>query len=569
MSRVVIGWAAVVLAVAIRHVGADGFEPLLPPAPRPPAKQQAKPVAAENEMVSDERLLRQHGINADGQALLDYLRQHSPTQANARRITRWIDQLGSDQFVERQAASVALRKMGMQVAVALQEAARSTDLETADRARRCLAALQGQLALSGAVVRLLGQRAPAGAVATLLDYLPAAELEGCAHEVEETLLQLAARPGKTDPALLAALTDRLPLRRGMAAFVLGRSRDRAEQEAVRRLLHDKDLTARYRAIQGLLAGKHRDAVPALLGLIEEAPREMLDEVLDTLQALAGDQAPSLPVTGNNEVDRKRLRAAWSKWWDSDGRKVDLARLGVHQSLLGYTLIPEMHANKVWECGRDGKPLWEITGLQCPIDAQVLSGGRILVAELNGNRVTERDRQGKVLWQMHVQTPIACQRLANGHTFIATNQGYLIANKDGTAVLSYQAEGGFFIHSIQIQRNGHVVCVSMEGVVRELDANARVLRNIPLSIQGGWSGIESAPGNHYLVVNNNAGRIQEVNTAGKVVWSHDLTGACYASRLPGGNTLIVSNNTGAVEVSPTGKTVWKCPITTSLWRAHRR
>jgi HEAT repeat protein len=546
MSRIHLGWVVVLLGASAVRAG-----------------------AADTDPGPDEQLLRQNRIATDGPALVRFLRQRLPTEESIRQIAAWVRQLGSDEFAEREAASRGLAQMGAQAVPALEAAQKDPDEEVARRAARCLVAIQRQRSVAGAALRLLAHRAPPEALATLLAYLPLAEQEGCDYDAQQGLLRLAARPGKSDPALAAALKDGLPLRRGMAAFVLGRSRDADDRAAVRRLLDDRNPQVRYLAAQGLLAGGDRRAVKALIALLENGPPEIQDDAEDVLQTLAGEQAPQLAAAANDAEARRALRKAWAKWWDAHGATVELGRIDQPTRMLGRTLIPEMHANKVWECGKDGKPLWELGGLQCPIDAQVLPGGRLLVAELNGNRVTERDRQGKVLWEAHVQTPIACQRLLNGQTFIATNSGYFILSRERTRVVNYEAENGFFIHSIQRQRNGHVVCVSMAGEVRELDAKGRTVRSVSLPIQGGWSGIESAPGGHYLVVNNSNGRIQEVDTTGKVVWQRDVQGACYASRLGNGNTLVVSNSTGVLEITPAGKTVWTCPISTSLWRAHRR
>jgi outer membrane protein assembly factor BamB len=214
-------------------------------------------------------------------------------------------------------------------------------------------------------------------------------------------------------------------------------------------------------------------------------------------------------------------------------------------------------------------LWEVNNLECPIDAQALPGGRLLVAELNGHAVTERDRSGRVLWRHAVNTPIACQRLANGTTFIGTNHRFFIVGRDGKELTSYTPENGFFIHSLQRLRDGHVVCVSMEGMVREVDAAGKVVCSVALAIKGGWSGVEGAPGNHYLVVNNTQGKVLEVDRSGKTVWHYESPGVCYASRLTNGNTLVVSNRDGLIEVDRTGKTVWSRSVSTSLWRAHRR
>jgi outer membrane protein assembly factor BamB len=214
-------------------------------------------------------------------------------------------------------------------------------------------------------------------------------------------------------------------------------------------------------------------------------------------------------------------------------------------------------------------LWELANLQCPIDARVLPGNRLLVAEINGNKVTERDRAGKVLWEHAVKTPIYCERLANGQTFIGTNHRFFAVTRDGKEASTCNAKNGFFIHSLQRLRNGHVVCVSMEGEVWEVDAAGKDVCTVPLPIKGGWSGIEGVAGNRYLVVNNTQGKVLEVDRTGKTVWELTSPGACYASRLPNGHTLVVSNAAGVLEVDRDGKTLWRREVTTGLWRAHRR
>src|SRR5262249_44529992 len=98
---------------------------------------------------------------------------------------------------------------------------------------------------------------------------------------------------------------------------------------------------------------------------------------------------------------------------------------------------------------------------------------------------------------------------------------------------------------------------------------REVRSLTLPAAGGWSGVEAAPGGRYLAVSNTEGRVVEVDAAGKVVWEHTQAGACYASRLANGHTLIVSNSAGLVEVDRAGRTAWQLAVPTSLWRAHRR
>jgi hypothetical protein len=284
--------------------------------------------------------------------------------------------------------------------------------------------------------------------------------------------------------------------------------------------------------------------------------------------LAGERAPA-GVGSDSDDARRKWRDAWAAWWETNGKGADLAKLEERPPFLNLTLVPEMHAGKVWEFGPDGKVRWELSkDLNTPIDAQVLPGGRVLVAELNGDRVTERDRDGRVLWQFAVKTPVACARLADGNTFVSTNHHAFVVTPAGKEVYSYKPEPGFFMHSIQRRPNGNVVMVSMAGVVREVDARGKEVRSINITAEGGsWSGIEGLPGDRYLVCGS--GKVLEVDAAGKVLWRLNQAGACYAQRLPSGNTLVVDNAKGLLEVDRQGKTVWEKPMGTNVWRAHRR
>src|SRR5204863_346988 len=83
---------------------------------------------------------------------------------------------------------------------------------------------------------------------------------------------------------------------------------------------------------------------------------------------------------------------------------------------------------------------------------------------------------------------------------------------------------------------------------------------------GWNGITGTPNGHYLVAG--AGVVQEIDATGKKVWEYQAAGACYASRLPNGNTPVVSNGqTSLAEVNRKGETVWSQKTDTSLWRGR--
>src|SRR5206468_3794744 len=152
--------------------------------------------------------------------------------------------------------------------------------------------------------------------------------------------------------------DDTPIKRAAAAFVLGRSTDKDIRTAVLPLLSDNSPRVRFRAVQGLLAAKEKAAVGPLIDLIADGPDADMGEVEELLTRLAGDATPDT-ATGDDADGRKKRRDAWAKWWKDNGDKLDLAKALEAEPFLNLTVIPEMHANRVWECGKDGKERWSV------------------------------------------------------------------------------------------------------------------------------------------------------------------------------------------------------------------
>lgn len=516
---------------------------------------------------ADERLLKESGLSADRAVLLRFFKFRTLSDADRVELPKLTEKLGHDSFEEREAAQNALLARGPSARPILEKNLKHADVEVARRCRELCDLLDHGpgAALPRAAVRVLSRSADKGITPVLLDYLPFADDESVVEEVLDGLVRLPKE--MTAPLLRTALTSAKSERRAAAGYVLGRS----NAAAVVPLLADEVGTVRYRTAQALLAAQDRRAIPAYLALLNTAPAGIVYRIEETLFNLAGANGPQVSVGTATTEERAKASTAWAAWWKANESKVDLARANQPSEFVGLNVVPEMHANKVWECGRDGKPLWELAGLHCPIDAQVLPGQRLLVAELNGNRVTERDRTGKIFWEFKVDTPIACQRLPGGATWIATNHRFFTVSAEGREVSTYTPENGFFIHSAYRLRSGNVAVVSMAGEIREITPAGAVVRSLPLTVQGSWSGISVTPLGRYLVANVGQGLVQEVDQAGKVVWEFRHQGACYATRLPGGTTLVVCNGGGGglIEVNRDGAQLFEVKTATSLWRGHRR
>jgi outer membrane protein assembly factor BamB len=234
----------------------------------------------------------------------------------------------------------------------------------------------------------------------------------------------------------------------------------------------------------------------------------------------------------------------------------------------------MHGNKIWEVDQAGKVRWTMDKLNCPRDAQILPGGRILITEVNDHKIREREiATSKVLWEHDIQDPSFVRRLPNGNTFIADHQHCYEVTTNGKRVFEYTPKdrGGEIIHSIDRRPNGNVVCLMMGGLLREVDREGKVVREFQAKNTGGnWCGVQALPGNRYLCVEFNSSEVIEYDAAGKEQWKCTVPGATYALRLPNGRTMICCfSGQRVVHVDRDGKVVWETKVNSQPWRARVR
>jgi hypothetical protein len=369
--------------------------------------------------------------------------------------------------------------------------------------------------------------------------------------------------------LLTALTDRIPIRRAAAAMALCQANVREQLPAVRKLLQDPEPTARLRVALALASLHERDAIPVLIALLGDLPTTQLWTVEDLLFRLAGDRAPAVGL-GNDEDSRRKCRDAWAGWWREHGPQTDLGKLLPAQRLLGYTLVvvqQDKSSGRVFELGVDGKPRWQISGLQYPLDAQVLPDDRVLIAEFNGHRVSERNFRGEILWEKQVTNPIAVQRLSTGNTFIATRTQLFELDPSGKEVARQTIAG--FVMAARKQNDGRIGCI-IGGVFQQLDVAGKELKRWNVGSVQTVGGIDVLPGGRVLVVHVFANKVVEYDSTGKVLWEAQVNHPTSAVRLPNGNTLVACYDTGqVVELDQAGKTVWQHRTEGELARARRR
>lgn len=536
----------------------------------------AGPASASPEPSEDEKILRDAGVSTEGTGLVAFFRSHTPTPADQERLTTRIGELGSNSFAERDRASHELTAAGRFSLPLLRPALSSPDLEVARRAARCIEEIE-QLPtamIMASAARVTAAARPEGAAEALLGVLPWVDEESAEDAVIQALVVVGLKDKVADPAVVSAAADKNPLRRAAAGYVLGQAGPTQQILAVR-LLTDADARVRFRSAGGLLRGGERAAVPALIALLDEGPAPLASQAEEILTRLPAERDLPGP-SGGDDAGRRRARSAWESWWKQNETRVDLSRAARDDAYLGLTLIVELDntgrggKGRVWECGPDGKPRWEMKDLPRPIDARLLPNGRVLVAEHGPPRVTERQRDGTVVWEYSPPgQPVSCQRLANGNTFVATYNELVEVTREKVVVFSAKLSAQMVFYGQKL-RNGHYLYISSGNRIVELDARGKEVLSVSVENSGSWASVESLPNGNFLVALYNAGKVVELDRTGKVTWQCKLEAPGHATRLRNGNTLVVSiEGRRVAEYDRSGKEVWRQATAGRPFHAYRR
>jgi hypothetical protein len=235
--------------------------------------------------------------------------------------------------------------------------------------------------------------------------------------------------------------------------------------------------------------------------------------------------------------------------------------------------------KVFIVSEQGNVEWEYSASSCN-DLWVLPNGNLLFN--TGHGVREVSREKKVVFDYESKSEIyACQRLANGNTFIGEcNTGRLLEVEPSGKIakeirlLPEGKDGGhlFMRNARRLENGNYLVTHYGEQVVREYDGHGKVLVSIPAA--GGPHTAVRLPNGHTVVSCGDlpgGSRIFEVDRAGKQVWEvkdNDLPGIALKflagfQRLPNGNTVFCNwlghgqfgKAPHLVEVTPDKRVVW--------------
>ncbi len=278
-----------------------------------------KPAAVPVPSISsEEQLLKGVHLDTSGPAVLEFFRKRASSSVEAERLTALANQLSDKAPAVHDKASAELVRIGPPAVPVLRRLVNRVDEEeTVNRARKCLEAVEGNSGSNfvQSAVQLLAARKPAGAAEALLDYLPLADDESVVQEIETALLTVGLREGQAESSLVRALSDPVPIRRGVAAHVLCQIGGKAGREVVRPLLKDPRPSVRMRAALALADQHDTEAVTVLIELVAQLPAEGHKQVETYLTELAGDWAVKTPQSNDAASGRLR-RDLWAAWWNS-------------------------------------------------------------------------------------------------------------------------------------------------------------------------------------------------------------------------------------------------------------
>ena len=195
------------------------------------------------------------------------------------------------------------------------------------------------------------------------------------------------------------------------------------------------------------------------------------------------------------------------------------------------------------------------------------GHRFLCADYTQGKVFLVDAGGNIEWSYDAETPNDVWALPNGNLLFNTGHGVKEVTRDKKVVFSYVSASD--IYACQRLPNGNTfIGECSAGRLLEVDPSERIVhqvRLLPEGKDGGHAYMRNArrlENGNYLVAHYGAEVVREYDPNGKPVWEVAAPGGPHSVvRLPGGNTLIASADSGGAvprvfEVDRDGKTVWE-------------
>ena len=195
------------------------------------------------------------------------------------------------------------------------------------------------------------------------------------------------------------------------------------------------------------------------------------------------------------------------------------------------------------------------------------GHRFVCTDYTQGKVFVVSESGEIEWSYDAETANDVWALPNGNLLFNTGHGVKEVTRDKKVVFSYESASD--IYACQRLANGNTfIGECSAGRLLEVSPAGRIVKEVrllPEGQDGGHAYMRNArrlANGNYLVAHYGAGVVREYDPAGKPVWEVAAPGGPHSVvRLPDGNTLIASADSGGAtarvfEVTRDGKTVWE-------------
>ena len=548
---------------------------------------------------------------ANGQALRDYLKLRTVTEADRGRIAAVIARLGSEDFDARLQAEKDAEALGPAAVTALRAAAdtekapaEGVDYEVAYRAGVVLKRMEKvpHARVARAAVGALARAPHPDNAKILLDFLPCVDSAEVAGVVRKAIAELAVRGGKIDPGVVAGLKHPFAGSRIAAALALvgepGRDGVRAPAargDVRKAAAAEADAGAAFE-MQFALAAVAEDpaAIQTLIGQLAELPRGRLWRVEDLLLELAGPSAPKARF-GKTPAARSEAQKLWAAWWADTRPKIDFAKFRYTPRTTGQLLTVSNgsaigRTGQVAMRGGDLAELWSFSVPGGVFDVAMRPDGSAATVEQGTNELRFRETDGSLIGRQPFRTKAAMQHAVpmqvapqpDGTTTVTCRNIVLAvrppqANGEPNATVLYERAQTYDIVSACRVADGRTVVLLQNPPLWLVVVKPDGTTTEPIKAKGenrvGGGHLSASGPNRVLLADS--GRVVEYDLdSGQEVWAFTVNSPRFAQRLPNGNTLVVAGDSTqdrVIEVSPEGESLWelKSAANETFTRAYRQ
>lgn len=497
--------------------------------------------------------LAKYDLQPTAESLGAYLASLHPSPQQRQALVALTQQLGSPDFNARETAARQLQQQAAGVSEILLAATASDNPEIRWRAKQVLLATEreGQNLLHAVFATIEHERLR-GLCPQLLGALP---------YCREEYLRVAARKAlaasalpEEEPLLRESLQAQDAHTRIAALATLARVFPRNVESDALRLLQDSDERVQVAAARELANRGRREALAALVQLLESPEIAVRIEAIGVLRAVAREQHNFTPY----ESAEKRAAAVadWKRWLAERGATAPLIfPLAAAPLDLGRLLVCDHGQNKLLEFDSTGKEIWQKSVALQPWACAGLPNGHRLVGSYNERSIVEFDDAGREVWRIDSLPggPMGIERLANGNTLVACADALQVIEvaPDKSTVWKVQLAG----RPVEAHRLGDgrtLVALQNEQRVVEVDSTGKVvweIHNIGMVFSA-----QRLDSGTTLVACIGRPEVCEYDRAGQVVWSRGaFSNPYYVQRLANNNTLVVDAS-GITEIDHSGKSV---------------